>query len=344
MAIKGEWYECDSSFIAAHHQPALLLDLGISRDVDSHLLLRGTQLFVDDILTGKKRISPQQFLTLIANTQKHLAADDTSFLYGERLLPGHYGDTSQVLHQSANLRQAIQHLCDSHALLSPLLTPRIIESDTHLHIYWLDSCGAGDALTFLVEASMMAVASMTHWLSGERMPWRYSCTYAQPPYIEQYWVHMNEEVAFDQQLNMMSLPLSYLNQAWSGASTIALRAAQVGSQLQMDALEARESFLGMLYNHLRCHIRQPLNLDGVAEAFGMSPASFKRKLQKHNTHFQEQLDLARMHVALYLYEVRGYSNQDVAHYLRFNDLNNFRRSFKRWTGATPGRMLAATCR
>ena len=340
MAIKGNWYECDTSFIAAHHQPAILLDLGISRDIDSHLLLRGTQLFLDDILTGKKYISPSQFLSIIANTQKYLGADDTSFLFGERLLPGYYGDISQVLHQSENLRQAIRHLCDCHALLSPLLTPRKIESSTHLHVYWLDNCGAGDTLRFLVESSMKALASMTHWLSGERMPWHFSFAYSQPTYIEQYWVHMNENVSFEQRLNMMSVPLSYLDKPWPKTSTIAMRAAQAGSRMQMDKLIGTDSFLDLLYTHLREHIRQPLNLDGVAEAFGMSAASFKRKLQKHNTHFQEQLDTARMHVALYLYEVKGFTNQQVATYLLFSDMNNFRRSFKRWTGVAPGSILA----
>lgn len=41
------------------------------------------------------------------------------------------------------------------------------------------------------------------------------------------------------------------------------------------------------------------------------------------------------HVALYLYQVKGFSNEEVAQYLNFNDTANFRRSFKRWTGSTP---------
>ncbi len=70
----------------------------------------------------------------------------------------------------------------------------------------------------------------------------------------------------------------------------------------------------------------------------MSASTLKRKLQKHDTHFQEQLDQARKHVALYLYQVRGYGNEEVAAYLQFNDTTNFRRSFKRSDrpGAEPG--------
>ncbi|MOA47520.1 HTH-type transcriptional regulator GadX [compost metagenome] len=67
----------------------------------------------------------------------------------------------------------------------------------------------------------------------------------------------------------------------------------------------------------------------------MSPATLKRKLHKHGTHYQEQRDLVRKHVALYLYRIKGYSNEEVAAYLHFHDATNFRRSFKRWTGLSP---------
>ena len=45
MTVKTPWYECDSRFIAAHYQPAALIDLAISREIDTHRLLRGTGLF-----------------------------------------------------------------------------------------------------------------------------------------------------------------------------------------------------------------------------------------------------------------------------------------------------------
>jgi AraC-like DNA-binding protein len=55
------------------------------------------------------------------------------------------------------------------------------------------------------------------------------------------------------------------------------------------------------------------------------------------------LDLARKHVALYLYQVKGYQHHEVADYLRFNDINNFRRAFKRWTGLPSGQLLQENC-
>ena len=32
------WYEADTRFIAGHYQPAALIDLALSRDIDSHRL------------------------------------------------------------------------------------------------------------------------------------------------------------------------------------------------------------------------------------------------------------------------------------------------------------------
>ncbi|WP_415845304.1 AraC family transcriptional regulator ligand-binding domain-containing protein [Stutzerimonas zhaodongensis] len=328
-------YECDTRFIAAHHQPAVLIDLALSRGIDSHQLLRGSGLFYEDVTSGEARISPDQFRMLISNAQRLLAADDSSFLFGQRLLPGHYGEVSHALTHSASLQQALEQLRQFRALLCPLLTPRMLHDEKQLHLFWTDSCGTGEQQRFITEACLTAVVALTRRLSGTRLPWRFHLAYAQPRHIEQYWVHLGEELAFDSQMTVMSLPMEYLHQPWPNASATAGRVALQASQAQLEKLGWSGSFIDQLYDHLHANIRSPLNLERVAQAFDMSPASLKRKLHKHGTGFQEQLDLARKHVALYLYQMKGYSNEEVANYLCFNDTTNFRRSFKRWTGLAP---------
>lgn len=328
-------YECDTRFIAAHHQPVLLIDLAMSRGIDSHQLLRGTGVFHEDVTSGRAHLSPTQFLTLIGNASRLLDADDSSFLFGQRLLPGHYGEASHSLNHACTLFQALERLQRLHALLSPLLTPRVLLDDKRAYLYWTDSCGGASQQRFLAEASMTAVVAMCRQLSGERLPWRFHFSHQMPRYVEQYWVHLSEDLTFDSQLTLMSVPLEYLHRPWPNASATAGQVAEQASLSQLASHACRCSFLDLLYEHLQANIREPLSLERVAQAFGMSPASLKRKLQKHGTHFQEQLDLARKHVALYLYQIKGYGNEEVAAYLRFNDTTNFRRSFKRWTGIVP---------
>jgi len=336
-------FERDTVFIPAHYQPSILMDLALSREIDSHALLRGSQLFLDDVMTGRKHISAMQFLTMLANCHQQLKSDDTSFLFGQRILPGFYGSASQVFNHVHNLRDAIIHLCNYSAILTPLLTPRYIETESHLFLYWHDSCGAGQQNRLLVEIYMTAVYAMSNLLAQEKLPWSFHFTHEEPRYIEQYWVHLNEEIQFKQQLNMMRIPKSFLCKPWPNSASISLKMAELNSKTQLHELGWHASFLDQLYDYLKNHIQSDLYLDEVAEAFGMSAASFKRKLQKHETHFQAQLDLARKHVALYLFQVKGYQHHEVADYLRFNDLNNFRRDFKRWTGFSTSQLLQGSC-
>ncbi|PWR20918.1 AraC family transcriptional regulator [Zavarzinia compransoris] len=335
MAVRPSWYEVDSRFIPGHYQPAVLIDLALSREVNVRRLLRGTGIVYDDIVAGGEKFSPAQFLTLIGNVRRLLDADDTSFLFGQRLLPGHYGAASHALGHAANLRQALERLVGHRALLSPLTAPRLQVDENWAWLYWIDACGAGEAQRFLVEASMSAVAGMCRWLSGRRLPWQFLVGHARPRYIEQYWVHLGETVLFERHLDAMRIPRSWLDLPWPGAAQTAGQAAGLESARQLADLGVEASLLDRLYHWLLDHVREQPNLDRAALAFEMSPATLKRKLAKHGTHFQEWHDLVRKHVALYLYDSRGYTNEEVAAHLRFHDTTNFRRSFKRWTGFAP---------
>ncbi|WP_269532352.1 helix-turn-helix domain-containing protein [Chitinimonas sp. BJYL2] len=70
-------------------------------------------------------------------------------------------------------------------------------------------------------------------------------------------------------------------------------------------------------------------------AFHTSPATLKRQLARHGTHFRALLDQVRTHVSVWLMHYRGYSHEQLAEHFGFHDARNFRRSFQRWTGITP---------
>ena len=86
MTLPCHWYECDTRCIAVHQQPASLIELCLSRGIDSHRLLRGTSLFLEDVAQATTQISPSQFLILIDNAQRLLAADDFPFDLGRSRL------------------------------------------------------------------------------------------------------------------------------------------------------------------------------------------------------------------------------------------------------------------
>jgi AraC-like DNA-binding protein len=332
---KITYYEIDTAFIPAQHFPAALIDLALSRGMESHKVFKHTRIFYEDIISGSLRITPAQCFQLIQNIQKQRNSHDVSFLLGHRLLPGNFGAASTLCINAIHLQDTLDNLHSLSAILTPLLRPRLVYEESNVVIYWQDTCGAEHNLEFLVEMMFSALTSVSRWLSGAALPWHYYFAYAQPEHIEQYEVNFGRQIHFNAQHNKMVIAREYLFSPWPKASPSAAFIAKQESATLLSYLPAQQGFLVSIYEYLQQHIHLDPSLDQTASDFCMSSASLKRKLQKHHTHFQAQYDAVRKDLALYWMNQEGMSNEQIASRLHFHDAANLRRAFKKWTGLTP---------
>lgn len=335
MTIRSRWFEANTQCISAHQQAVALIDLGISREVEVNRLLSGTGLFYERLLGEDVLIAPRQLYRLMANAERLVRGDDVAFLFGHRLYPGNSANASTALTNATCLHDVLQTLITCQFTLTPLLAPRLIIGSEQCHLYWLDSCAAGGAKRFLLEAAMAGFSSLCRWLSGTQLPWQYHLSHPCPGYPEQYEVHLGDDVRFSAQINAMVIDKQYLHLPWPNGSATSRALAQRQCEEEQSALAYSGGLKAMLCDYLRAEIRRAPTLERCAAHFNMSSATLKRKLHKHGTHYQELLDRVRKQVSVYLLQVCGYSNEQVASYLGFHDSANFRRSFKRWTGLTP---------
>lgn len=335
LNVRNSWYENDTPCIAAHQQPTVLIDMALTRGIDSHRLLRGAGFFYEDILHGKLRLTPRQCYQLMANSRRLMDSNDTSFLAGQRLFPGNGGPVSTALLNARDLQQALEFLVRYRPVLSPLLAPRLFVDQEFIYVYWQDACGAGEQLIFLVEMMSSALTALCRWLSGRKLPWQYYFAHPRPTYIEQYQVHLGENLHFASHMNAMVIARTEIHQPWPNASPSAALIAEREADNLMDASSQADGFLQYVYQHLLSRIQSNPNLEQLAVELGMSSATLKRKLSKHGTTFQAIYDLVRKQLALYLLHREGWTSEQVANHLHFHDANNLRRAFKRWTGATP---------
>lgn len=335
MMNPAHGFERDDRIIPVHHQPACLIDFALAREINNHQLLRGTGIFLEQLQEPEKTISPAQWLRLCENTERCLAAEDTSFQIGQRLLPGHYGPVSIALTHAADVLQAMQILCQFPAELSPLLAPRLILDERYIGVYWLDSCGLGKQHRFVVETAVSAVTAMCRWLSGEKLPWRFLFAHDKPDYIEQYHAHLGDDLHFNAHVDAMILPRQFATRAWPRAVASVASKAMHEAEVRRQRQGFQQSFIAVVYDLIWQHRRKGCSLEQLSEHLAISPATCKRKLKLHDNSFQQLHDQMRKHVALYLYWAKGYRSEDVANYLGFHDSTNFRRSFKRWTGQLP---------
>ncbi|KQV82359.1 AraC family transcriptional regulator [Massilia sp. Root351] len=330
------YHGAGDAVIPARHQPWQVLDYAASRDAALPALWRGSGLDGPDLPPAELRLTPQQYLQLLQNAARVLGSADTAFMLGQQMLPGDYGPASAALLRAGSLREALQILAAGQCLLSPLLCPRFREEGALTALYWTDSYGAPGQLPFLAEMHMTALASMCRWLGGERLPWRFCFNRTRPRYTEQHEVHLGADLRFDCHLDAMLIDTAWLDRPWPAAAP-----APAPPVMPAWAAATSPSLLTVLYDYLLARVRAAPTLEQTAADFAVSPATLKRHLARHHTHFQAELDQVRTHVALYLFQTRRADNDAVARHLGFHDATNFRRSFKRWTGQTPGLLREA---
>ncbi len=325
------FHQIHDEVLAGQGQAALLLEFARTQGLD----LSPYQV-VAQAMQSQRKLSAASYLQALHDFFKQRPERDSSFLLGQNLLPGHYGHRSQALIHAPDLRHALRHLVQHYQQLSPLLRPRLLESPRYLILYWSDSYGVPALRNHLVEMHMAALTGLSRWLAERRLPWRFCFNRCSPKNLEQLHLFLGYDLHFDCQLDAMLIPREHADLAWPRANQTAWQLAQQ----QIPALSESASLLNALYDYLQSRLRQNPSLEQTAADFGLSPASLKRYLNKHGSHFQAELDACRTHMALYLLTVQGLDTEQVANWLGFHDANNFRRSCKRWTGLSPSLLRA----
>lgn len=324
----GAPYEIDMPCLPWSDQAALLAEFARSRG-----LAQGEWLAAAGLQSSPALLSPRQLLALLEPLKTQGGAD-AAFVIGRQSLPGHYGLASQALQQAASLEEALQLLCRHAGRLSPLLTPRLLVDGRELILLWSDACGLPPSLRgFVVDLHMSAVASFCAAQSGSALPWRFSFNRTAPRDLAQHAVFLGPRLAFDCQVDAMRLDLDCLRCAWHAAPGPALAREALAQGADPQAL--RRGLLAAVHDRLLQSVAEPPALEAMALSFGVSPATLKRRLAQHGSHYQAELDQLRAWVALYLLGPRGEANEAVAAALGFFDSAGFRRFFKRWTGLLP---------
>lgn len=80
--------------------------------------------------------------------------------------------------------------------------------------------------------------------------------------------------------------------------------------------------------------------EDVASQLNMSVTTLRRQLQKDDTSYQKLKDECRMEAAFHYLGCMDLSNNAIAEMLGFDEPSAFFRSFKKWTGQTPGEYRA----
>ncbi|GHE95813.1 AraC family transcriptional regulator [Thalassotalea profundi] len=322
---------CDEKFFPAHQLAASLIDLAISHGVDRHKLLRSTGIFYEDIKSGTATLTAQQLLKLVNQAQQLMPGYDCAFQLGRRIFPSNYGAISNAVQHSRNLGEALKLLSLFHLKICPFIYGHIYQDNNKCHLILNDALGCGEQFKFLIEAYSTALVSASKLIFGKRIPFHFNFPYPCPSYIQEYEENLGQRICFSQPILSISFDKKWLKEPFpyhsNSLKTHAIHQLKLGPQ--QGFLEAVCFCLRHKYSH---------TLQETAKLFALSPATFKRKLKQHGCSFQELQDQLRKQQAVYWLQLQGLNNEESAMKMKFNDIPNFRRAVKRWTGLTPSQL------
>lgn len=327
------YFNRDEKFIPAHQLAASIIDLGVSRGIDKNRLVRGTGIFYQDIKNGHTHLSIAQLLCLMNNVQTLVASNDCAFQLGQRIFPGNYGHISNALLHSRHLHEALRILAMYRAQICPFLLADMYRDGDQVHLVITDAAGCGAQWRFVIETYFTALASALKFSLGRRIPLHLDFPYERPKYHEEYEANLGMRLNFSQNLLRIRIDRQHLFEAFIRHSpSLKLHALQQLKQSQAYSL----SFLETVRNTIKRDRQQKLS--DVAAQFHISPATLKRKLKKHHVGFQQIQDEISKQQAIYLLQIKKLNNEESANVMDFNDIPNFRRAVKRWTGLTPDQL------
>jgi AraC-like DNA-binding protein len=163
--------------------------------------------------------------------------------------------------------------------------------------------------------------------------------HAAPADVIEYERFFRAKVRFDAGSNSLILDAEDAGLALAGAD--AALAEIVRRRLEKALVDRDRPTSGPLAVRVRRliveHLGQaPLTPDAAARMLAVSRRSLSRRLAEEGTTFSAILDEVRAEFARALLGDRTLSIADIAFFLQYSEPAAFHRSFRRWTGQTPG--------
>lgn len=308
----------------------------MSRGAGLESLLKGTGLFKQDLTDTHHKISCQQLSQLIANCQKHTRSQDLSFMLGRRLLTLQSSSFAQSLEHAKHLKQAAKLFQLYQDNLFPFCFGEVKSHQGDVY-FILNPSLHGEQQQFLFEVMCAAIYHSSKTLCGKLIPYAFCFESSRPRNIYQFEENLGRRLSFSQPLNWIKLDKTYLNSEIQPAQSF----TRISLLQQCRASRVEQAQSGVLkYLYQALQKGQIANLEQAAELLQVSPATFKRKLKTTGISFQQLQDSVRKQQAVFELAICKQNNGEVARKLKFSDVTNFRRAFKRWTGLTPAQLKA----
>ena len=320
----------------------IYLDLAVERGVPATEVLQhaGLNARLLSDLTG--RISPQQYVNLIAAVLALTGDHGLGFEVGARQPLTAHGSLGYALLCCSRVDEAISLLLRFWHIRGRGIRLSSFQQSENLVFEFHSDMPISEAIRRVLFDAMLSgfYHSLRFILSESQLLGELWFDYAQPDYLSRFSEHL-PTLRYQMPATQLRVPLEVTERrsAMANPEALALAIAQCERESRLLAEEDSDILVSARAAMVLTEQGYP-HPEALAERLYISARTFRRRLQMQGVSYQGLLEEARRRDALVLLEKPNIEIQKIAELLGYNNPANFTRAFKEWTGRTPSQFRA----
>lgn len=310
--------------------PALIERLG----GNASAVLTAAGLTPEALSDPEGRVPYSACLSLLGIAAEQTGCPHFGLLTGRMCHLAELGVVGEVARHSPTVGRALESLTGHQHLHADGGLTFLLHRGGYVDLGYASLCGSSRGGAHMYDAVLAACMNVMEELYGpEWLPYEVLLPRSKPRDIAQYRALFKVVPHFDSDQCALRFPAQDLSRPVAAADPARRRVAE-----QRLALLARPQLVPQVYRALRKLMLEDRHSgDDVARVLGMHRRTLNRRLKEQGVTFQEILDEVRFDAARDLLANSDIHLDDIAAALGYAAVTPFMRTFRRWSGTTPGR-------
>lgn len=310
-------------------------------ELDIGEALRKAKVAPSLIKKESERITGEQFQTLIKDLIRQSRDPLLGLKSGKFVQPGSYNVLGYITMSCATLREAIALIIPYEKLVGDMGVTTLEDTGSQLKVVWNCAYTDKEVRCHMIDNVLYSWVNYSHWLANARIPpiaIHFEHALSHPSLLAEYTEAFGCDVFFNQPCSYVVISGQHLDIPLRQPDQSLRRTLEDHARTRMSTFSDGDA---RLVTKVKSAIRQKLNegitrKDMVAELLEMNTRTLQRKLAAEGLSYQTLLDEVRRELAEDYLKSSALTFQEIALRIGFTEARSFHRSFKTWTGLTPG--------
>ena len=321
------------------HLLSCLADTVAGLGISPERLCMGLGFSVEDLGNPACRVSFRQGSSMIRRALQWAPRQALGLLIGERETIASIGLLGYAMMTSRTVGEAVALGMSLQKASGAMLQFEMFHDVKWVRVLASNRFPDPEIYVFLVEEAFASFLQVARGLAGASFrPHRIELAYPAPAHAAEYQRVFGCPVLFDQPANAFVAESDWITRPLATHDPLSHRQAlemlHAANQREQEKVDLFESVERAVRHSLHC----VPTLAEVARQLNFSERTLRRRLSDKNVSYQALLDNVRKSRAIELLANTSMSVEQVALEVGFSDAHNFRRAFKRWTGAAPSEL------